>query len=76
LTEAGGLWVPGQPGIQQKPVSKEQGLGCSSVVERLPNMSKALGLVPSTEKKRRERERRRKRKGRVSILQLFYPDLI
>jgi len=33
------------------------GWGFSSVVERLPNKRKALGSVPSSEKKRKEKKR-------------------
>jgi len=38
---------------------KEQGWGFSSAVERLPSERKALGSVPSSEKKRKKKKEQR-----------------
>jgi len=58
---------------QRNPVSKNQNLihfkkmwgwGFSSVVERLPRKRKALGSVPSSEKKNKKKKKKKKRKGK------------
>jgi hypothetical protein len=47
--KAGGSSVQGRPRLyKQNSVSKNQRLGCSSVLEHLPGMHKALGFIPST----------------------------
>jgi hypothetical protein len=42
--------------------------GCSSVVEELPRMYKALGSIPSKRDRERERQRERERKEEGGML--------
>jgi len=51
-----------------------QGWGFSSVVERLPNKRKALGLVPSSDKKKKEKKSQpRSKLERKGFIQLTLP---
>jgi hypothetical protein len=53
--EAEGLQIRGQPKLHSKTLSqKTKGSGCVSVVEHLPSMLKALGLILGTTKKGKE----------------------
>jgi len=44
-----------------------RGWGFSSAVERLPRRHKALGLVPSSGKKKKERKKKEKRKKKLQL---------
>jgi hypothetical protein len=46
--EVGVLSILGQLGLNSETVSKTKGWGCSSVVECLPGMTKAMGLICDT----------------------------
>jgi hypothetical protein len=55
LAEAGGSRVWGQLRLHSETLSqKNKGQGCSSVVQCLPSMHKALGLTPPTPHTQRE----------------------
>jgi len=52
------VFILGSTANQTDEKAWDWGWGFSSVVERLPSKCKALGLVPSSGKKKRERERK------------------
>jgi hypothetical protein len=46
--------------------NKDRGLGCSSVVQNLPSMRKALGLIPAPKKKRLKKKKNKDREKKQS----------
>jgi len=49
--------------LQIKKKTKNRGWGFSSVVERLPSKRKALGSVPSSEKKKKKNQKQTKKQN-------------
>jgi hypothetical protein len=45
--------------LQRLGIERNEGMGCSSVVEQLPSMCEALGPIPAPKKKRQKKERKK-----------------